>query len=100
MNGINNLKLYRVAIILTITENTRNIIGNAVFTLLILHLLMNEIMIIKDNIKFIADKIILTRPLNENVSKEKINKTIFIPKQKKYNFLNTLLFIIFIPFFT
>lgn len=82
MNGINNLKLYRIAIILTITENTINIIGNAVFTLLIFRLFMNEIMIIKDNIKFIANKIILTRPLNENVSTEKINRTIFIPKQK------------------
>ena len=82
MNGINNLKLYRIAIILTITENTINIIGNAVFTLLIFRLFMNEIMIIKDNIKFIANKIILTSPLIENVSNEKINKTIFIPKQK------------------
>ena len=82
MNGINNLKLYRVAIILTITENTRNIIGNAVLTLVIFRLFMNEIMIIKDNIKFIANKIILTRPLNEIVSTEKINRTIFIPKQK------------------
>lgn len=82
MNGINNLKLYRIAIILTITENTINIIGNAVFTLLIFRLFMNEIMIIKDNIKFIANKIILTSPLNENVSTEKINRTIFIPKQK------------------
>ena len=82
MNGINNLKLYRIAIILTITENTINIIGNAVFTLLIFRFFMNEIMIIKDNIKFIANKIILTRPLNKNVSTEKINRTIFIPKQK------------------
>ena len=43
---------------------------------------MNEIIIIKDNTKFIANKTILAKPPNENVSKEKINKTIFIPKQK------------------